>query len=668
MGTILDEEEVAIVAIPLAVKEDLEDLSKLVKARYGSTRPVENMDSLLWSDMKTMFKPHVKMKYGREKKYPLTPPTHSMMLEKKLKIDFESEMTYQLCKLIKKQLKKKTKRKDTQVPQPSGPTNNVADNAVHKELGDRLVRDATTASSLEVELDSGNTLQSDKDSMKLDELMELCSNLQNRVLDLEKTKTTQRNEIHSLKIRVKKLEKRNKLRTHILKRLYKVGLSVRVESSKDEESLGEDASKQERRINANKYITLVNNTNIEMFNVDDLGGEEVFVAGKNDNVVEEVVNATQVSTAATTVTIFTKEITLAQALEALKISKPKMKRIVFQDNVNLQQQQQQQFLHNYHRTRSMLIYMLVEKKYPLKPPTLSLMLEKKLQIDYECEMAYQLCITYYCWLNVNAVEDGKELVIDESFIRRDLQIADEEGSTMPNDPHHTPTILQPSSIQPQKTKKYKNPKRKDTQVPQPSVPTENVADEAVHKELRNKFVRDATTASSLEAEQDNSNITMTQSKATPNKPSSQGTILGGGPKCQETIGILLFKLERLGEDTSKQGRRIDSNEDITLVNDADIEMFDMDDVGGEEVFVTGQNDNVVEEVVNAAQVITVAIIVTIITKEITLARALKALKTSNPKVKGVIFQDQKDQIRLDEEASLKLQAEFDEKERLARES
>ncbi|GKB34929.1 hypothetical protein Tco_0879871, partial [Tanacetum coccineum] len=42
---------------------------------------------------------------------------------------------------------RKPKRKDTQVPQPSGPTDIVADEAIHKELGDRLVRAATTASS-----------------------------------------------------------------------------------------------------------------------------------------------------------------------------------------------------------------------------------------------------------------------------------------------------------------------------------------------------------------------------------------------------------------------------------------------------------------------------------------------------------------------------------------
>ncbi|GKC60778.1 hypothetical protein Tco_1088376, partial [Tanacetum coccineum] len=43
------------------------------------------------------------------------------------------------------------------------------------------------------------------------------------------------------------------------------------------------------------------------------------------------------------------------------------------------------------RMQSMQIYMLVEKNYPFTPPTLSMMLDKKLQIDYESEMAYQLC-------------------------------------------------------------------------------------------------------------------------------------------------------------------------------------------------------------------------------------------------------------------------------------
>ncbi|GKA27353.1 hypothetical protein Tco_0713521, partial [Tanacetum coccineum] len=113
-----------------------------------------------------------------------------------------------------------------------------------------------------------------------------------------------------------------------------------------------------------------------------------------------------------------------------------------------------------------------------------------------------------------------------------------EGSTIPTNPHHTPTFIQPST-QPQKTQQPRKPKRKDTQVPQPSDPIENVADEAVHKELGDSLVRAATTASSLEAEQDSGNINKTQSKATPNESSSQRTNSGGGPWCQETMGVTI---------------------------------------------------------------------------------------------------------------------------------
>ncbi|GJU54553.1 hypothetical protein Tco_1228267, partial [Tanacetum coccineum] len=60
--------------------------------------------------------------------------------------------------------------------------------------------------------------------------------------------------------------------------------------------------------------------------------------------------------------------------------------------------------------------------------------------------------------------------------------------------------------QPQKAQKPRKPKIKDTQVPQPSDPSENVADEDVHKELGDSLVRAATTASSLEAEQDSDGL------------------------------------------------------------------------------------------------------------------------------------------------------------------
>ncbi|GJR07405.1 hypothetical protein Tco_0790057 [Tanacetum coccineum] len=119
-------------------REDLKDLYKLVKAKYKSTRPVEDLDLLLLGDLKTMFEPHVEDIVWRnqqdykvldwklydscgvhslrmqhvhihmlvEKKYPLIPSTLLMMMEKKLQIDYESKMAYQLLKFIAKQLKK----------------------------------------------------------------------------------------------------------------------------------------------------------------------------------------------------------------------------------------------------------------------------------------------------------------------------------------------------------------------------------------------------------------------------------------------------------------------------------------------------------------------------------------------------------------------------------
>nr|GFB03433.1 hypothetical protein [Tanacetum cinerariifolium] len=146
----------------------------------------------------------------------------------------------------------------------------VAYEVVYKELDDSLVRTTTTASSLEAEQDSGG-------GPRCQEAMG-DTIAQTRVLDLEKTKTTQALEIDSLKRRVKKLEKKQISRTHKLKRLYKVGLSVRVESSDDNEDLDEDASKQGRisDIDTDEGITLVStHDDAKMFDADkDLHGEE----------------------------------------------------------------------------------------------------------------------------------------------------------------------------------------------------------------------------------------------------------------------------------------------------------------------------------------------------------------------------------------------------------
>ncbi|GJW47139.1 hypothetical protein Tco_0078785 [Tanacetum coccineum] len=281
----------------------------------------------------------------------------------------------------KKQRSRRPKRKDTEVPRPSGPITNIADEAVYEDMDDSLERDATTATGLYAEQDRGNinktqskatpnepsfpgtssgggpkrqetmgdtiaqtrsenvsklsndpllirsnTLRSGKDRLKLQELMELCTNLQNRVIDMEKTKTAQAHEITSLKLKVKKLEKKGGSRIHKLKRLYKVGRSARVISS-DEASLGdqEDASKQGRKIDdidKDAEITLVHETQGRygddiMFDVSDLAGEEVFVAEPEATVKD--------------VNLSVDEVTLAQALTALKSAKVQEKANVIEE-------------------------------------------------------------------------------------------------------------------------------------------------------------------------------------------------------------------------------------------------------------------------------------------------------------------------------------------------
>nr|GEV87216.1 hypothetical protein [Tanacetum cinerariifolium] len=224
-----------------------------------------------------------------------------------------------------------------------------------------------------------------------------------------------------------------------------------------------------------------------------------------------------------------------------------------------------------------------------------------------------------------------------------------EGSAMPTDPHHTPTILQLSSYQPKKTQKPRKLKRKETQVPHPSGPIEFVADEAVHKELGGRLVRAATTTSSLKAEHDN----------------------GGGPRCQETIGDntaqtredkdhsidslkrRVKKLEKRNKSITHKLKRLYK---VSLT--AREESSSDEESLGEDVSKQKRRIDAIDEVVNAAQVSTAATTTIITTKEITLAQTLEALKTTKPKVKGIVFQ---------EPASLKLQAKFDEEERLARE-
>ncbi|GJV96379.1 hypothetical protein Tco_1547956 [Tanacetum coccineum] len=179
-------------------------------------------------------------------------------------------------------------RKDTKIPQSSGPTGPIAYEASNEEN--------VPIQSNDPPLSRVNTLGSGEDRLTLKELMDLCTKLSDRVLDLETTKTTQAKEIASLKKRVKKLERKRKSKTPGMKRLFKIEVTLVDET-------------QGRYDDAQMFDTIVFN------------GEEVFVAEQSEKVVEEVVSTAKVSAAAT---ITSKEITLAQALAKLRSIKPKI--------------------------------------------------------------------------------------------------------------------------------------------------------------------------------------------------------------------------------------------------------------------------------------------------------------------------------------------------------
>nr|GEV36726.1 hypothetical protein [Tanacetum cinerariifolium] len=80
----------------------------------------------------------------------------------------------------------------------------------------------------------------------LHNLLDICTTLTRRVEHLEQDKIAQALEITKLKQRVKKLERRNKLKVFKLRRLKKVGTAQKVETSDD--TVMDDVSKQGRII------------------------------------------------------------------------------------------------------------------------------------------------------------------------------------------------------------------------------------------------------------------------------------------------------------------------------------------------------------------------------------------------------------------------------------
>nr|GEW45934.1 hypothetical protein [Tanacetum cinerariifolium] len=146
-----------------------------------------------------------------------------------------------------------------------------------------------------------------------------------------------------------------------------ISLDAKVESSDEDEGLGEEDASKHRRISdidADEGITLVStHDDTKMFDADqDLHGEEVFVTKQNENVVEKEVDVAQVqvSTAVTTPTISIDKATLDQALTELKHAnlRPRLKGY-YQLAKRLQVEEQQE-LNN--EEKATLFMQLLEKR------------------------------------------------------------------------------------------------------------------------------------------------------------------------------------------------------------------------------------------------------------------------------------------------------------------
>ncbi|GKB51239.1 putative ribonuclease H-like domain-containing protein [Tanacetum coccineum] len=162
---------------------------------------------------------------------------------------------------------------------------------------------------------------------------------------------------------------------------------------------------------------------------------------------------------------------------------------------------------------SMLRNLDSSNKFLMYPRFLQVFLNKKIENLSDVNVVYDTpSHTKKVFANIR--RKGKEFsgkvtpLFETMLIQQQAKVG--EGSGHPTDPQHTSITASPSQIEP-------------------------ITIRLSLRSGKTEWKRAATTASSLEAEQDSGNINRTQSIATLNEPSPQGTGLGSGPRCQDTI-------------------------------------------------------------------------------------------------------------------------------------
>nr|GEZ22992.1 hypothetical protein [Tanacetum cinerariifolium] len=172
-------------------------------------------------------------------------------------------------------------------------------------------------------------------------------------------------------------------------------------------------------------------------------------------------------------------------------------------------------------------------------------------------------------VQLQALVDEKKVIISKASIKSDLQFVDEGGvDCLPND-----TIFEQLTLIGNMRKVGKDFSGRETPLfPTMLVQAQEEIDDAINEEMDDSLERAATTATSLDAEQDSGNINKTQSKATLNEPSSIGTSSGSGPRCQETIGDIIAqtRFENISKTSNDpllaRGNTLRSGEDSQKLN------------------------------------------------------------------------------------------------------
>ncbi|GKB75321.1 putative ribonuclease H-like domain-containing protein, partial [Tanacetum coccineum] len=580
--------------------------------------------------------------------------------------------------------------------QSSRPIPLVADETVSKEWEDRMKMAATTASSLEAEQDSGsgprcqdtilgganaqtrfetvskksndpplsrvNTLGSGVDSMKLKELMELCTKLSERLLDL--FLATAKAKIVNGKRQIQALVDKKKL---IITEIS-VRSNLQLHDAEGTVCLPNDAIFEQLTLMREDLETLWKLVKANQGNTRPEETYERVLWGDLKVMSEPNV-----------------ESEIWRNLQGYKVTVWKLFSLCGV---------------NFVRFQNMHIFMLVEKKYPLTPATITEMLNKKLQIYYLNEMCYQLLKLM--------TKQGRIIGIKILLMLVGVNIAKVRDTVVKHN-----LVLKS--------------KQKNTEVPQLSGSPDVVADENVtqtsndpllsgedrlkltelmnlytHLQLRVLALETTKSTQALEIESLKQRV-----KKLEKKKKSRLHRLRRLYKVCSSRRVESSK-ESLGaqEDASKQGRSIadlDADAEVILIdetqerNDDDL-MFDTDVLNFDEVFAAKKEASTVDPVTTAGEVVTtasievsVATIITTVDDELTLAQTLIEIKAAKPKAvttvattvtfvlraKGIVFHDQEEQVpastpivMADEEMAKRLakelQAELEEEEKVAR--